>query len=183
MIYGDKFLSPEEFPRSDAVNDGSIEEAHTALDRVDRDVIITDWYYITSFGGSTRYLVNQGFTVYTVSATNLFWHDSIPLARGHWWIVETLDRGIEDGVVGAFNSNWEFYPGQFFDNFWFFQALAAERQAGSAGSQPCRGITRWAHRADEAGSMWPSALRSLPNRLHWKTLPEADYGQDTQPFC
>ena len=89
MIYGDKFLSPEEFPRSDAVNGGSIEEAHTALERVDRDVIITDWHYIAPFGGSTRYLVNQGFTVYTVSATNLFWHDSIPLARGHWWIVES----------------------------------------------------------------------------------------------
>jgi hypothetical protein len=132
MIYGDKLLSPDEFPRADACNGGSIEEAHLALDRVERDAIITDWHYTAPFGDTTRYLVNKGFLVYMVTATNIFWHDSIPLAQGHWWIVETLDRAIAAGATGAFNSNWEFRLGQFFENYWFFEALAAERQWSSA---------------------------------------------------
>lgn len=128
MIYGDKFLSRHEFPRADAVHGGSIEQVHAALDQVDRDIIITDWHYTAPYGGTTRYLVKAGFEVHIASGSNIYWHDAIPLTRGHHWIVNTLDQGIKNGAVGAFNTNWEFYRGQFFDNFWFFQALAAERQ-------------------------------------------------------
>jgi hypothetical protein len=37
-----------------------------------------------------------------------------------------------------------------------------ETEAGSAGTQPCRGITRWAHRVDEMGSVEVRLKRSLP---------------------
>ena len=128
MIYGDKFLSRDDFPRCDAANGGTSEQARAALKQVSRDILITDWHYTAPYGGTVRHLVRQGFDVHIVTASNIFWHDSIPLNRGHHWIVETTDRGILQGASGAFHSNWEYYRGQFFDNFWFFQALAAERQ-------------------------------------------------------
>ncbi|MHB9023390.1 MAG: family 20 glycosylhydrolase [Armatimonadota bacterium] len=128
MIYGDKFLSPRDFPRADAVNGGTPAQARAALSRVSRDILITDWHYTAPYGGTIRALVDAGFEVHCVTATNIYWHDSIPLHRGHHWIAESIDRAVENGATGAFNSNWEYYRGQFFDNFWFFQALAAERQ-------------------------------------------------------
>src|SRR5450759_3474701 len=39
-----------------------------------------------------------------------------------------------------------------------------ETEAGSAGTQPCRGITRWAHRDDEVGSVRASLRAPLPTR-------------------
>ena len=128
MIYGDKFLSPHQFLRSDAVNGGTVSQAHAALGQVDRDIVITDWHYTSPYGDTTRYLVDQGFEVHIASSTNLYWHDAVPLLRGQHWIADTTDRGIQAGASGAFNTNWEFYRGQFFDNAWYFQALAAERQ-------------------------------------------------------
>ncbi len=127
MIYGDKFLSPEDFPRADAVNGGAAAQAREALRGVSRDILITDWHYTTPYDNTTAYLVKQGFEVHGVSASNIYWHDAIPLHRGQHWIVPTLDRMIAAGATGAFNSNWEYYRGQFLDNFWHFQALAAER--------------------------------------------------------
>jgi hypothetical protein len=127
MIYGDKFLAPEDFPLADSVNGGPAREARSALRRVKRDILITDWHYRAPYGGTTRYFKREGFEVQMVTATNLFWHDSIPLRRGHHWIVETIDRAVAKGATGVFNSNWEYYNGQFFDNFWYFQGLAAER--------------------------------------------------------
>lgn len=132
MIYGDKFLSRDQFQRSDAVNGGSIAEADAALDRVDRDILITDWHYTSPYGETTRHFVERGFEVHIASATNIYWHDSLPLLRGQHWIVDTTDRAIEAGATGAFNTNWEYYRGQFFDNTWYFQALAAERQWSAA---------------------------------------------------
>ncbi len=131
MIYGDKFLSRDEFLRADAVNGGPIGQAHAAIRKVDRDIIITNWHYTAPYGGTTRYLVKEGFEVHISSGSNIYWHDSIPLNRGQHWIVDTTDLGIQEGATGAFNTNWEFYRGQFFDNFWFFEGLAAERQWSS----------------------------------------------------
>lgn len=127
MIYGDKFLSRDDFPQADAVNGGSSQTARHALQRVDRDILITDWHYTAPYAGTSRYLIEQGFEVHTCCATNLYWHDSIPTVRGSHWIAESIEEGIRAGVTGAFNANWEFYRGQFLDNFWYFQALAAER--------------------------------------------------------
>lgn len=170
MIYGDKFLSADEFPRAVDCNGGSIGEAHLALDRVDRDVIITDWHYTAPFGDTTRYFSARGFAAYIVTATNIFWHDSIPLAQGHWWIVETLDRAIDGGAVGAFNSNWELRRGQFFDNFWFFQALAAERQWSSASHHfatwGCRFSSRfWGTEIDFYSSLAALAETTTTHRI------------------
>ncbi len=127
MIYGDKFLSGVLFPRADAVNGGSMEEAQRALDRVSRDILITDWHYTAPWGGTFRFFREQGFEVHVATATNIYWHDSIPLHRGHHWIVETIEEAVRQGVTGGFNTNWEYYRGAFFENYWFFQALAAER--------------------------------------------------------
>ena len=127
MIYADKFLSREEFPRLDAANGGTPAEAHAALDGVSRDIVVTDWHYTSPYSGTVRYLVKEGFEVHMASATNMYWHDSIPLNRGHHWVVSTMDEAIAGGASGAFNTNWEYYRGQFLDNFWYFQGLAAER--------------------------------------------------------
>lgn len=127
MIYGDKFLSPHDSPRSDACNGGSPAEAREALDKVSRDIIITNWHYTAPYSGTTRLLVRAGFETHIVTATNIYWHDAIPFHRGPHWIVPTIDNAVAEGATGAFNSNWEYYRGQFLDNFWFFQALAAER--------------------------------------------------------
>ena len=46
--------------------------------------------------------------------------------------------------------------------------LPGESEAGSAGTQPCRGMTRWAHRVDEVGGVGPHAsMLPLPSSLHW----------------
>lgn len=127
MMYGDKFLSRDEFYRADAANAPSPEKAHAALKPVNRDIIITNWHYTAPYSETSKYLVKEGFEVHIASATNLYWHDTIPLHRSHHWIVDTFDKAIAEGVRGAFNTNWEYYRGQFFDNYWFFQALAAER--------------------------------------------------------
>jgi hypothetical protein len=127
MIYGDKFLSRDSFPRLDAANGGKPEEAEAALARVDRDIVITDWHYTAPYAGTTEYLVKQGFEVQIASASNLYWHDSIPVHRGHQWVVETQERALQAGATGAFNTNWEYYRGQFLDNYWYFQALTCER--------------------------------------------------------
>jgi hypothetical protein len=127
LIYGDQFLARADFPRSDAINAASPEAAHHAIARVDRDIIITDWHYTAPYGGTVRHLVNEGFEVHIAPATNIYWHDSIPLHRGHHWIVPTIDQAVAEGAVGVMHTNWEFYRGQFFDNFWFFQGLSAER--------------------------------------------------------
>jgi hypothetical protein len=42
--------------------------------------------------------------------------------------------------------------------------LPGETEAGTAGTQPCRGIARWAHRDDEQGAE-VSLLRSSRNRI------------------
>jgi len=127
MIYADKFLSPYDFPMADAVNGGTPEEAHKALAEISKDIIITDWHYTAPHGGTTKYLVDQGFEVHLASATNIYWHDSIPFHRGHHWIAETIDNAIAAGAKGGFNCNWELYRGAYFENYWFFEALAAER--------------------------------------------------------
>lgn len=127
LIYGDKFLAAADFPRADAVHAPSAEAARQALARVHRDILITDWHYTAPYGGTVRYLVNEGFDVHIAPATNLYWHDAIPLHRGHHWIVPTIDQAVAEGATGVMHTNWEFYRGQFFDNFWFFQALSAER--------------------------------------------------------
>ena len=127
MIYGDKFLSAYDFPLSDAVNGGTPEEAHEAIGQVSRDIIITDWHYTAPHGTTAGYLVSQGFEVHLASATNIYWHDAIPYHRGHRWIAETIDHAVAQGVTGAFNCNWELYRGAFYENYWFFTGLAAER--------------------------------------------------------
>ena len=127
MIYGDKFLSREDFPLADAANGGSARDARATLAKVSRDILITDWHYTAPWSGTLQYLVREGFEVHMANATNLYWHDSIPLNRGHHWIVETVNAAIRNGATGAFNCNWEQYRGQFFDNYWFFQGLEAER--------------------------------------------------------
>ena len=127
MIYADKFLSREDFPRTDAINGGTPAQAHAAIARVNRDILITDWHYTSPYGDTVRYLVREGFEVHLATATNIYWHDSIPYRRGHKWLVDSIDNGIAQGAVGAFNCNWEFYRGQFLDNYWFFEALSAER--------------------------------------------------------
>jgi hypothetical protein len=127
MIYGDMFLAPEQFPKSDSVNGGRMESANRSLQEVTRDIIITDWHYISPYGNTVEHFVKQGFVVHGVCASNGYWHDTIAFTRGHHWIVDTIDRAIAQGAEGCFNSNWEFYRGQFFENFWFLQALAAER--------------------------------------------------------
>ncbi len=127
LIYGDQFLARADFPRSDAINASSPESARQALAQVDRDIIITDWHYTAPYGGTVRHLVNEGFEVQIAPATNIYWHDSIPLHRGHHWIVPTIDHAVAEGAVGVMHANWEYYRGQFFDNFWYFQGLSAER--------------------------------------------------------
>ena len=127
MIYADKFLSPYDFPRADAVNGGTPEQAHRALSEISKDIIITDWHYTAPQSGTMKCLVEQGFEVHMATATNIYWHDSIPFHRGHHWIAETIDNAIAGGAKGGFNCNWELYRGAYFDNYWFFQALAAER--------------------------------------------------------
>jgi len=127
MIYADKFLSPYDFPKADAVNGGTPAEAHKALDELSRDIIITDWHYTAPQSGTTQYLVEQGFEVHLATATNIYWHDSIPFHRGHHWIAESIDNAIAAGAKGGFNCNWELYRGAYFENYWFFEALAAER--------------------------------------------------------
>jgi hypothetical protein len=127
MIYGDKFLARGDFPRLDCANGGTPAEARAALARVDRDIVITDWHYTAPYADTTAYLVKQGFEVQMASATNIFWHDSIPVHRGHQWIVETQERALRAGATGVINTNWEYYRGQFLDNYWYFQALACER--------------------------------------------------------
>lgn len=127
LIYGDQFLSTADFPRSDAINGSSPESARQALARVDRNIIITDWHYTAPYGGTVRHLVNEGFEVHIAPATNIYWHDSIPLHRGHHWIVPTIDNAVAEGASGVMHTNWEYYRGQFFDNFWYFQGLSAER--------------------------------------------------------
>lgn len=127
MIYADKFISREDYPRVDAANGGTSAQARAALDRVSRDILITDWHYTAPYGGTARALVKAGFEVQMASATNLYWHDSIPVHRGHHWIVPTMDEAIAAGATGVFNTNWEYYRGQYLDNYWFFQALVAER--------------------------------------------------------
>ncbi len=122
MIYGDMFLAPANFCRTDAANGGTDAEARAALRNVNRDIIITDWHYKAPYGGTGCYFVANGFEVHAVSAT------SMRLNRGHHWIVETTDQAAKDGALGAFNSNWEFWRGCCFENYWFSQALAAERQ-------------------------------------------------------
>lgn len=128
MIYGDMFLSGHDFPMSDAVNGGTPEAARAALARVSRDIVITDWHYTAPVGESFAYLVDQGFEVHLASAVNTYWHDSIPFRRAHHWIADTTDCAVAQGISGAFNCNWELYRGIFFENNWFFQGLAAERQ-------------------------------------------------------
>ncbi len=132
MIYADKLLSPDSFPRADATNGGTPKEAAEVLRSVSRDIIITDWHYTAPFGGTLAALVREGFETHLASATNIYWHDSIPLHAGHHWIAETIEQAVAAGATGAFNCNWEIERGQFFDNFWFFQALAAERQWSDA---------------------------------------------------
>lgn len=127
MIYGDKFLARADFPRSDAINAASPEAARRALDAVDRNIVITDWHYTAPYGGTVRHLVHEGFEVHIAPATNIYWHDSIPLHRGHHWIVPTIDRAVAEGATGVMHTNWEYYRGQFFDNYWYFQGLSAER--------------------------------------------------------
>lgn len=127
MIYADKFLSPYDFPQADAVNGGTPEEAHKALSELSRDIIITDWHYTAPQSGTTQFLVEQGFEVHLATATNIYWHDSIPFHRGHHWIAESIDNAIAAGAKGGFNCNWELYRGAYFENYWFFEALAAER--------------------------------------------------------
>ncbi len=127
MIYGDKFLSRETFPRADAANGGSETDARKALRTVNRDIIITDWHYTAPYAGTVAHLVKEGFEVHITSASNMYWHDSIPLNRGHHWIVSTLEEAFRHGATGAINSNWEYYRGQFLDNYWYFQGLVAER--------------------------------------------------------
>lgn len=127
MIYGDKFLSRQTFPLQDAANGGTASDAREALAQVNRDIIITNWHYTAPYSGTTRYLVEQGFVVYGVTANNIFWHNAVPVRRGPHWIVETVDRDIAEGAVGAYNCNWELYRGQIFDNVWFLNALAGER--------------------------------------------------------
>lgn len=127
MIYGDKFLSREDFPRADAVNGGTPAQAKAALKPVSRDIIITDWHYTAPYGDTVGHLVKQGFEVQIATATNMYWHDSIPLHRGHHWIVQTMDSAIRQGATGGFNTNWEYYRGQYLENYWFFEGLAAER--------------------------------------------------------
>jgi hypothetical protein len=127
MIYGDKFLARPAFPLLDAANGGKPEEAEAALERVDRDILITDWHYTAPHAGTTDYLVKKGFEVHMASASNIYWHDSIPVHRGHQWVVETQELALRAGATGAINTNWEYYRGQFLDNYWFFQALTCER--------------------------------------------------------
>ncbi|MHB0935530.1 MAG: family 20 glycosylhydrolase [Armatimonadota bacterium] len=127
MIYADKFLSPYDFPFADAVNGGRPEQARQALSEISKDIIITDWHYTAPQCGTVKFLVEQGFEVHLASATNIYWHDSIPFHRGHHWIAETIDNAIAAGAKGGFNCNWELYRGAYFDNYWFFEALAAER--------------------------------------------------------
>jgi hypothetical protein len=127
MIYGDKFLSRAAFPQLDAANGGKPEEAEAALAKVDRDILITDWHYTAPYAGTTAHLVKKGFEVHMASASNIYWHDSIPLNRGHLWVVETQENALRAGATGAINTNWEYYRGQFLDNYWTFQALTCER--------------------------------------------------------
>lgn len=127
MIYADKFISREDYPRVDAANGGTSAQARAALGRVSRDILITDWHYTAPYGGTTQALVKAGFEVQMASATNLYWHDSIPLNRGHHWIVSTMDEAVAGGATGVINTNWEYYRGQHLDNYWYFQGLVAER--------------------------------------------------------
>ena len=43
--------------------------------------------------------------------------------------------------------------------------LPGETEAGTAGTQPCRGISRWAHRDDERGVRTRSRLVQIPHRI------------------
>ena len=43
--------------------------------------------------------------------------------------------------------------------------LLGETEAGTAGTQPCRGIARWAHRDDERGREDSSLRRPKPHRI------------------
>jgi len=132
MIYADKFLSPREFPQADATNGGTPEQARHALSRVNRDIILTDWHYTAPYGQTVRALVEQGFEVHIVTDTGNYWHDAIPLVRGAHWVADTIDTAIAEGASGSFNCTWELYRGAWFENFWYFHGLAAERQWASA---------------------------------------------------
>lgn len=146
MIYGDMFVSLAEFPLQDAANGGTPQQALTALRTVDRDIIITNWHYTAPYSETTRYFVKNGFTVYGVTASNIYWHDSIPLNRGQFWISETTDRDIQEGASGMFNSNWEFYRGQCFDNYWYHNALSAEHYWTDTAHNPAAWGTRFTSR-------------------------------------
>jgi hypothetical protein len=43
--------------------------------------------------------------------------------------------------------------------------LPGETEAGSAGTQPCRGMTRWAHRVDEVGGVGAARLHAPASQL------------------
>jgi len=128
MIYGDKFLPRDELPLLCGAHGGTGREAREAIRRVPRDVIVTNWHYVSPHAGSVRWLRREGFReIYCTTASNLFISNAIPLLRGARWIAETMKRDLGDGAVGSINCNWEIFRGQALDNAWVLNALAAER--------------------------------------------------------
>ena len=59
--------------------------------------------------------------------------------------------------------------------------LPGETEAGSAGTQPCRGITRWAHRAGEGGA-WGLVL-CAPFRNSKASWLVSSTSSDDRPLC
>lgn len=127
MIYADKFLSQQQFPAADAANGGTAAQAQQALDAVNRDIVLTDWHYMAPYGRTVQALVKQGFEVHIVTDTGNYWHDSIPITRGAHWVADTIETATQEGAVGGFNCTWELYHGTWFENYWYFHGLAAER--------------------------------------------------------
>lgn len=146
MIYGDLFLSEHDFPESDAVNGGTPENARQAINNVNRDILITDWHYTAPRQGTVRHLIQQGFEVHIATASNTYWHDSIPFRRGQIWIADTIEGAVEEGATGGLHCNWELYRGICLENNWLFQALAAERQWTAQPHDDCTFSQRFTQR-------------------------------------
>ncbi len=128
MLYGDRFLHPDEWPLADACFASSPQQGREALARLPREAIIADWHYTAPYADTVRYFREQGFRVQITTANNVYWHNFLPILSGPRWIVDTMERAIEQGAEGSIHCTWENMRGQWgLDNYWPLDALAAER--------------------------------------------------------